>query len=82
MGYWEPDYEPKDTDVIALVPVTPQDGVDPIEALGRRRRRILDRDLDGGVDRPPDRCGEIPRQVLPRRSGAEFAGPVLRLHRL
>ncbi len=34
MGYWEPDYEPKDTDVIALFRVTPQDGVDPIEAVG------------------------------------------------
>src|ERR1700743_353558 len=32
MGYYEPDYEPKDTDVIALFRVTPQDGVDPTEA--------------------------------------------------
>jgi ribulose-bisphosphate carboxylase large chain len=32
MGYWEPDYVPKDTDVIALFRITPQDGVDPIEA--------------------------------------------------
>ena len=32
MGYWEPDYEPKDTDIIACFRVTPQDGVDPIEA--------------------------------------------------
>ena len=32
MGYWEPDYEPKDTDLIALFRITPQDGVDPIEA--------------------------------------------------
>ena len=32
MGYWEPDYTPKITDVIALFRVTPQDGVDPIEA--------------------------------------------------
>ena len=32
MGYWEPDYEPKDTDVIALFRVTPQEGVDPTEA--------------------------------------------------
>ena len=32
MGYWEPDYLPKDTDVIALFRITPQDGVDPIEA--------------------------------------------------
>jgi ribulose-bisphosphate carboxylase large chain len=32
MGYWEPDYEPKDTDLIAVFRVTPQEGVDPIEA--------------------------------------------------
>jgi hypothetical protein len=32
MGYWEPDYEPKDSDIIVLFRVTPQDGVDPIEA--------------------------------------------------
>jgi ribulose-bisphosphate carboxylase large chain len=32
MGYWEPDYEPSDTDIIALFRVTPQEGVDPIEA--------------------------------------------------
>jgi ribulose-bisphosphate carboxylase large chain len=32
MGYWDPDYVPKDTDVIALFRITPQDGVDAIEA--------------------------------------------------
>ena len=32
MGYWEPDYQPKDTDLIALFRVTPQEGVDPVEA--------------------------------------------------
>ncbi len=32
MGYWDPDYEPKDTDILAVFRVTPQDGVDPIEA--------------------------------------------------
>ena len=32
MGYWEPDYEPKDTDVLACFRITPQDGVDPVEA--------------------------------------------------
>jgi ribulose-bisphosphate carboxylase large chain len=32
MGFWDPDYEPKDTDVLALFRITPQDGVDPIEA--------------------------------------------------
>ena len=32
MGYWEPEYIPKDTDVLALFRVTPQEGVDPVEA--------------------------------------------------
>jgi ribulose-bisphosphate carboxylase large chain len=32
MGYWQPDYEPIDTDVLALFRITPQDGVDPEEA--------------------------------------------------
>jgi ribulose-bisphosphate carboxylase large chain len=32
MGYWEPDYTPKDTDIIALFRISPQDGVDAIEA--------------------------------------------------
>jgi ribulose-bisphosphate carboxylase large chain len=32
MGYWDPDYEPKDTDVLAAFRITPQPGVEPIEA--------------------------------------------------
>ncbi|OGA17987.1 MAG: ribulose-bisphosphate carboxylase large subunit [Betaproteobacteria bacterium RIFCSPLOWO2_02_FULL_66_14] len=32
MGYWEPDYRPRDTDVLALFRITPQEGVDPEEA--------------------------------------------------
>jgi ribulose-bisphosphate carboxylase large chain len=32
MGYWDPDYEPKDTDILCAFRITPQDGVDPIEA--------------------------------------------------
>src|SRR5882757_8398451 len=32
MGYWQPDYAVKDTDVIALFRITPQDGVDAEEA--------------------------------------------------
>ena len=50
--------------------------------LGGGRRQILDRDLDGGVDRPADGGRKISRQMLPRRSGAEFAGAVFRLYRL
>jgi ribulose-bisphosphate carboxylase large chain len=32
MGYWDEYYEPKDTDIIAVFRISPQDGVDPIEA--------------------------------------------------
>jgi ribulose-bisphosphate carboxylase large chain len=32
MGYYDADYEPRDTDVLAAFRVTPQPGVDPIEA--------------------------------------------------
>src|SRR5580765_1065083 len=32
MGYWQPDYEPKATDILALFRITPQQGVDPVEA--------------------------------------------------
>jgi len=32
MGYWRPDYEPDDTDIIAAFRLTPQPGVDPEEA--------------------------------------------------
>ncbi|RYF62702.1 MAG: ribulose-bisphosphate carboxylase large subunit, partial [Comamonadaceae bacterium] len=32
MGYWDSDYQPKSTDILALFRITPQDGVDAIEA--------------------------------------------------
>ena len=32
MGYWDAGYEPKETDILALFRITPQEGVDPIEA--------------------------------------------------
>ncbi len=32
MGYWDGNYAPKDTDLLAVFRVTPQEGVDPIEA--------------------------------------------------
>ena len=33
MGYWQPDYEPKDTDVLAAFRVVAQPGVPPEEDL-------------------------------------------------
>jgi ribulose-bisphosphate carboxylase large chain len=32
MGYWDSDYVPKETDVLAMFRITPQDGVDATEA--------------------------------------------------
>jgi ribulose-bisphosphate carboxylase large chain len=32
MGYWDPNYTIKETDVLALFRITPQPGVDPVEA--------------------------------------------------
>jgi ribulose-bisphosphate carboxylase large chain len=32
MGYWDADYSIKDTDLLALFRITPQPGVDPVEA--------------------------------------------------
>jgi ribulose-bisphosphate carboxylase large chain len=32
MGYWQPDYVPKDTDVLCAFRITPQEGVPPEEA--------------------------------------------------
>ncbi len=31
MGYWQPDYVPKDTDLLAVFRLTPQEGMDPEE---------------------------------------------------
>ena len=67
MGYWEPDYVPKDTDIIALFRVSPQEGVDPDRGLRGGRGRILDRDLDGRLDRPPHRDA---RNIAPSAIGS------------
>ncbi len=32
MGYWEPDYQPRPTDILCAFRITPQQGVDPEEA--------------------------------------------------
>jgi ribulose-bisphosphate carboxylase large chain len=35
MEYWDPDYQPKETDIISLFRVTPQPGVKPEEAAAQ-----------------------------------------------
>jgi ribulose-bisphosphate carboxylase large chain len=32
MGYWRPDYQPQETDILCVFRITPQEGVDPEEA--------------------------------------------------
>jgi ribulose-bisphosphate carboxylase large chain len=76
MGYWDGDYEPKDTDILALFRITPQDGVDPIEAAAAVAGEST-RDLDRGVDRPPDRLRQY-RAKAYRVDPVPGAGPVLR----
>ena len=82
MGYFEPDYEPKDTDIVVLLPDHAAGRRRSRGGGGRGRGRELDRDLDRGLDRPADRLREVPRQVLPGRSGAGQSRAALRLHRL
>ena len=51
MGYWEPDYEPKETDIISLFRITPQDGVDPVEAAAAVAGGKFNSHLDCCMDR-------------------------------
>ena len=74
MGYWEPDYDAQGYRHHRAVPGHAAGWRRSDRGVGGGRRQILDRDLDGGVDRSPDGRGEIPRQMLPRRSRAELAG--------
>ena len=37
MGYWQPDYEPMETDVVALFRITPQPGVERTKPPRRSR---------------------------------------------
>ena len=68
MGYYDADYEPKDTDILCAFRITPQDGRRPDRGRRGRRRRVLDRDLDGRLDRPADRPRALPGQGLRRRA--------------
>src|ERR687893_549346 len=80
MGYWNEDYEPKDTDVLCAFRITPQEGVDPIEAAagGHAHPVRVPEELPGPAAR--HRPGaRVPRQVRPpaaRRDDEAEARPV------
>ena len=64
MGYWQPDYEPKDTDILCAFRITPQAGVDPVEAAAAVAGESSHRDMDGGLDRSAHRLRALPGKVL------------------
>jgi hypothetical protein len=67
MGYWDSDYEPKDTDLIALFRIVPQEGRRPDRGRGRCSRREFNRHLDRRLDRPAHGLRALPGQGLPGR---------------
>lgn len=80
MGYFEPDYQPKDTDVLAVFRLTPQEGVDPEEAAAAVAGGIFDGHLDRCLDRPPDGQRILSGQGLSGRARAGHPGTVFRLY--
>src|SRR4030095_15088664 len=73
MGYWEPEYEPKDTDVLCCFRITPQDGVDPEEAAAA---------VAGEGSTATPAVGWAARATRSRVPVPGHPGPVVRLHRL
>src|SRR2546423_3955988 len=58
MGYWDGDYQPKDTDILALFRITPQEGVDAVEAAA----------AVAGATVPPTRTAGGADPPTPRRT--------------
>ncbi len=78
MGYFDLDYEPKDTDILAVLPHHPAGRRGRGRSRRRRCRRKLHRDLDRGLDRPSDRLRKVSRQgyrvdPVPGAPGQYFA---------
>ena len=70
MGYWKPTTSRRTPTCWPRSGSRRSRASTPIEAAARGGRRILDGDLDGGVDRPADRARALPGQGLRRRAGA------------
>ena len=54
----------------------------PDRSFGGGRRRVVNRDLDGRLDRSPHGNRKISRQVLPRRPGSRNGRAIFRPYRL
>src|SRR5476651_1085390 len=70
MGYWQADYVPKDTDTICLFRITPQEGVDPIEAAAAVAGESSTATWTV-VYRSAHRVRQLPRQGLQGRTRAQ-----------
>ena len=66
MGYWEPDYVIKDTDVLAMFRMTPQAGVEADECAAAVAGESSTATWTVVMDRPSDRLRNVSRQGLPR----------------
>jgi hypothetical protein len=83
MGYWDGDHQPKDTDLIALFRITPQEGVDPVpNSPGQHFCYVADeREVFEGSGRDPRRlCGSHGHLLqgqcgisIPRRASCRFS---------
>src|SRR5256885_11704639 len=78
MGYWQPDYLPPETDVLAVFRITPQEGVDPEEAAAAVAGETSPATRPGGWDDPPPPRGAHPAEADPpaSRAGARPRPPL------
>ena len=82
MGYYDPDYEPEDSDILAAFRITPQPGVDPVEAAAAVAGESSTATWTVvWTDRLTDHR-QLPGQGLRRGAGARPRGRVHREDRL
>jgi ribulose 1,5-bisphosphate carboxylase large subunit-like protein len=79
MGYWKPDYEPKDTDILCAFRIVPQEGVDHIEAAAAVAGESSTATWTDRLDRSPDSIRELPGQSLSSHSCSRYRS-VYRIH--
>ena len=79
MGYWQPDYEPKETDTICLFRITPQDGVDPDRSGAAVAGESSTATWTVVWTDRLTACENYRAKCLQGRARAEQPGPVLRL---